>query len=102
MTYRIVITARARADVLESFRWLVERSPDAATRWYAGLQKAIAGLRKLPGRHPIAEAESELLGITMRQALHGLPNIYRILYSVEGDTIVVHLVRHSARGPIEP
>jgi toxin ParE1/3/4 len=103
MTYRIVVTARARADAIEAFRWIAERSPDAAARWYAGVQKALAKLSKLPELNPVAEEESEQVGITLRQMLYGRrPNVYRILYSVEGDTVNLHYVRHSAQGPIEP
>jgi toxin ParE1/3/4 len=102
MTYRIVVTARARADAVEAFRWIAEKSPTAAVRWSAGLQKAIAKLSTLPERNPVAEDDSEQVGITLRQTLYGRrPNVYRILYSVEGDTVVLHYVRHSARGPIE-
>ena len=43
MTYRIVFTARARADALEEFLYLADRSPDAAERWYTGLDKAKIG-----------------------------------------------------------
>ena len=101
--YRVVFTARARADAVKQFHFLAERSPAAAARWYTGLEKAIAKLAKMPERHPIAQDESEQVGITLRQMLYGRrPNVYRILYSVEGDTIVLHCVRHSARGPIEP
>ena len=28
--------------------------------------------------------------------------VYRLLFSVEGDTITLHYVRHSAQGKIEP
>jgi plasmid stabilization system protein ParE len=103
VTYRVVFTPRARADALETFRWLMERSPDAAARWYVGLEKAVASLRKNPGRHPVAEEESELLGLTIRQMLYGRRRgVYRILFSIEGDAVFLHYVRHSARGPIEP
>jgi len=40
-------------------------------RWYVGLEKAIAKLTTMPERHPIAEDESEQLGITLRQVLYG-------------------------------
>ena len=103
MTYRIVVTARARADAVEAFRWIAERSPEAATRWYAGLQKAVAKLNELPERNPIAEEDSEQVGITLRQALYGRrPNIYRILYSVAGDTVVLHYVRDTPGVPSSP
>jgi plasmid stabilization system protein ParE len=70
MTFRIIVTARARADAIEAFRWIAEKSPAAATRWHAGLEKAIAKLRENPERHPVAEDESEQLGITLRQMLY--------------------------------
>ena len=70
--------------------------------WYTGLEKAIARLSRFPERHPIAEDESEWLGITLRQMIYGKkPATYRLLFSIEGDTVVLHYIRHSARGPIE-
>jgi toxin ParE1/3/4 len=102
VTYRVVFTARARADAIEAFRYLVDRSPAAAGRWYTGLEKAVTKLSQMPERHLIAQDESEQLGFTLRQMLYGRrPGVYRILFSVEGDTVTVHYVRHSARGPIE-
>ena len=90
MTYRVVFTARARADAVRQFRFLVERSPAAAGRWYTGLEKAISKL-------------SRLLGITLRQMLYGRrPGVFRILFTIEGDTVTLHYIRHSAQGPIEP
>jgi plasmid stabilization system protein ParE len=100
---RVVITARVRADAVGAFRWIAERSPAAAARWYAGLKKAIAKLDQMPERHPVAPDESEQCGITLRQALYGRRRgVYRLLFSLEGDTVTLHYVRHSARGPIEP
>jgi plasmid stabilization system protein ParE len=102
VSYRVVVTARARADTVEALRWLAERSPAAAARWYAGLEKAIAKLSTLPERHPIAEDESEQLGITLRQMLYGRRRgVYRLFFSIEGETVTLHYVRHSAQGPIE-
>ena len=71
MTYRVVITAGANADAIEAFRWKAERSAQVAARWYAGLQKAIARLGIFPERHPVAEEESELLSIALRQMIYG-------------------------------
>ena len=102
MRYRIVITAMARSDAVQAFRWLTERSPDAAARWYVGLEKAIAKLATRPEKHPVAQDESELLGITLRQMLYGRRRgVYRILFSIEGRIVTLHYVRHSAQGPIE-
>jgi plasmid stabilization system protein ParE len=102
VTYRVVVTAKARADAIQAFRWIAERSPDAATRWHVGLEKAIATQSKMPEHCPVAEDESEQLGITLRQLLYGRrQGVYRILFSIEGETVTLHYVRHSARGPIE-
>jgi plasmid stabilization system protein ParE len=102
VSYRVVFTARARADVLDAFRWIADQSPDAAARWHSGLEKAIATLARLPERHPVAGEESEMTGITLRQMLYGRRRgVYRILFSVEDDVVILHYVRHSARGPIE-
>jgi plasmid stabilization system protein ParE len=100
--YRVVVTARARADAVEAFRWMAAQSPTAAARWFAGLEKAIAKLSSLPERQPLAEDDSERLGITLRELLYGRRRgVYRILFSVEGETVTLHYVRHSAHGPIE-
>ncbi|MDR3618572.1 MAG: type II toxin-antitoxin system RelE/ParE family toxin [Paludisphaera borealis] len=102
MKYRVVVTARARADAVEAFRWMFERSPDAAARWYVGLEKAIAALAETPMRHPVAEEESEHLGIPLRQMLYGRRRgVHRILFSIEHDVVTLHFIRHGAQGPIE-
>jgi hypothetical protein len=80
------------------------RSDQASvTNSYTGIEKAIAKLDKLPKRHPIVQDETEQLGVTLRRMLYGRrPGVFRILFSIEGDTITLLYVRHSARGPIEP
>src|SRR5947209_1374669 len=67
------------------------------------LEKAIATLSTLPERHPIAEEISEQLGITVRQMAYGRRRGgFRVLFSIQAETVYLHYVRHSARGPIEP
>lgn len=103
MTYRVVVTTRARADALEAFVWLAERSPDAAERWFLALREAIEGLSTMPERHPAAEEESEFLGVALRQMLYGKRrSVYRLLFSIQDDVVTLHYVRHASRGPIEP
>jgi toxin ParE1/3/4 len=95
--YRVVFTVRARSDAVKHFQYLAERSPAAAGQWYTGLEKAIAELSRMPQRHPIAEDETEQLGITLRQMLYGRrPGVFRILFSIEGETVTLHYIRHSA------
>jgi len=55
VSYRVIFTPKARADTLEAFQWIAERSPDAAARWYEELENAMARLGEIPERHPVAE-----------------------------------------------
>ncbi len=101
MTYRVVVTIRANADAIQVVRRKRETSVRSAERWYAGLEKAIAKLNKFPERHPIAEEESDWAGIPLRQMIYGKkPATYRILFSISGDAVVLHQIRHSARDSI--
>ncbi len=103
MTYRVVVAPVARAESVEAFRWIAGRSPAAARRWYAGLERTLDALKRGPEGRPIAIEESERLGRTVRQVLYGRRrSVYRILYAVEGDIVFVLHIRHGARGPIEP
>jgi hypothetical protein len=47
VNYRIVVTARARADAVEAFRWIADRSPAGAARLRDGLDKAISKLKPI-------------------------------------------------------
>jgi len=50
VSYRANFTPRARADTLEAFQWIAERPPDAAARWYEGLENAMARLGEFADR----------------------------------------------------
>ena len=86
-----------------SFRWYVERSPAAAARWLGGLTRSMNSLAKNPGRHPLSPDDSEALGCEVRVLLYGRRRgVFRILFAIDGDTVTVLRIRHSAQGPIEP
>jgi len=103
VSYRVIITPTADAEAMEQFRWLAERSTAAAVRWHGGLTRAIEGLMEKPERQPISPEDSEALGCEARILLYGRRRgVFRILYTVTGDTVWVLRIRHSARGPVEP
>lgn len=93
MSTRILITFRAVRDQLEIARWIVVESPAAADRWLDASHDAIKTLAEFPLRCPIAKESSEHREET-RQLLFGE---YRILFTVDGDAVVILHVRHSAR-----
>ncbi|WP_169979849.1 type II toxin-antitoxin system RelE/ParE family toxin [Tautonia rosea] len=103
MTYRVIVTRTADAEAMEALRWYAERSPAVARRWYQGLESALKTLESQPTRCPVSEDDSEALGREIRLRLYGRRHgVFKILFSIEGETVWVLRIRHSARGPIEP
>ena len=101
--YRVIVQPRARAEAVANFQWKAEHSPAAAARWLTGLQKAIAKLAENPSRHAAAIEESERFGIEIRQCLYGKRRgIFRILFTIERDTISVLAIRHTDQDTIAP
>lgn len=104
MKYRVELAATAKADIRESARWLIDQASQAvAARWLAGLYKAMATLEKQPRRCPIA-AESDKFPEEIRELLYGRRRSgkHRILFKIEGNTVYVLYVRHTARDELEP
>lgn len=56
----------------------------------------IESLQHFPLRHGMAP-EAEAAGVHVRQMMHGL---YRILYTVDAETVTIHGIRHGARRPL--
>ena len=97
-TYRVEPTDKALADAGEAYFWINEQAERAALRWYEGLLKAFRSLEKNPFRCPLAP-ESTFFEQEIRQLIYGK---YRILFTVEGETVFVLRVRHSAREYLRP
>lgn len=97
-TYRVEPTDKALVDAGEAYFWINEQSEGVALRWYEGLLKAFRSLEKNPLRCPLAP-ESALFEEEIRQLIYGK---YRILFTVEGETVFVLRVRHSAQEHLKP
>src|SRR5207249_2633900 len=103
MPYRVSITRRALREVDAALAWLTERSPAAAARWHGRLLGAIDSLESNPERCPAAPENDWYAGGEIRQLLYGRRGgIYRILFEVRGDTVVILRVRHRAQDVLEP
>jgi plasmid stabilization system protein ParE len=96
--YRAEPTDKALVDAGEAYFWINEGSEEAALRWYEGLMKAFRSLEKSPVRCPLAP-ESAFFEEEIHQLSYGK---YRILFSVEGETVFVLRVRHSAQEYLKP
>ena len=94
----VIIWPRANADVEQVAAWQFRNvSQRAADRWLAGIERVIAALTDNADRYPEADEAADL-GLDLRCKLHGRrPNIYRILFTIDGDTVNVLRVRHAAQ-----
>ena len=97
-TYRVEPTDKALVDAGEAYFWINDVSEATALRWYEGLMKAFRSLEQNPLRCPLAP-ESAFFEEEIRQLNYGK---YRILFTVEGETVFVLRVRHSAREYLKP
>jgi len=98
MTYRVVLTARAERDRDVAFDWYAENySREFAAHWYSGLTRTIRSLREDPLRCSIAH-ENDKFSFELREVLFGgRRHKHRILFTPQGDQVLVLHIRHSAQ-----
>jgi plasmid stabilization system protein ParE len=100
MTYRVIVLPGAESEIANVVAWIAEDSPVTAARWLEGIRQAMSTLSEMPSRCPVAGDDfgSEVI---VRQLFYGRRrNRYRILFTVQGDTVQVLRVRHGARASI--
>ena len=97
--HRVIITGPAKQDIQAAHDWwAANRSAEQAERWYLGIQAAIRSLRRMPERCSLA-TESDLLATGVRQLLFGIGHrtTHRIVFAIDGETVVVLRIRHTSR-----
>lgn len=101
MDFRVDLSEQAQRDIAAIYGWLrTEHAGDAGERWFAALRAAITSLTTFPSRCSLAP-ENQDLPVELRQLLYGSrPHVYRILFTVEADTVQVLHIRHSRRRPV--
>jgi len=102
MKYQVQISPQALDEAEEGYLWIREKAPLAAARWYSRLMQAIDSLERNPESYPLAP-EAEAFAVELRQMLFGKRSgIYRILFTIHGNVVRVHHVRHGAQQFLEP
>ena len=95
--WSVIVELPAQEDIAEAHRWLAERDPKAADRWFNSLYDKIGSLEMFPERCPLAP-ESQFFSAEIREAFHGRrQHKYRILFTVTEDEVHILHVRHGAR-----
>ena len=98
MTFRVETTAEADHDAAEILEWLLsQQAGDTGIRWFRNLEEAIASLAAFPKRCALAP-ENSRFPFEVRHLLYGRkPHVYRILFTIENDTVYVLHIRHGRR-----
>jgi plasmid stabilization system protein ParE len=101
MTFRVELATQAESDAEAILDWLrSQHAGETGIRWFLALEDAIASLATFPERYPLAP-ESARFPFEVRQLLYGRkPHVYRILLTIEGETVKVLHIRHARRRPI--
>jgi plasmid stabilization system protein ParE len=100
--FRVIIQPSASAEVEQAFLWISEQNPEAAVKWFHGLEAAIQGLETTPERCPVAP-ENDAFKEEIRQLIYGRrTGRYRVFFTIRGDSVHVLHVRHGARDYLEP
>jgi len=100
MAFRVKTTLSYEQEASEILDWLMaEHAGEAGLRWFLKLDEAITSLTEQPKRCKLAP-EARYFPFEVRQLLYGdKPHVYRILFSIEGDTVFILHVRHGVRMP---
>lgn len=98
MRYGVLIHPEAEAELEDAYWWIADEaaSQAVAEKWKAQLLKKVSSLRQFPERCAIAP-EGRLMEESVRQLIC---RPYRLLFVIDGRTVTVLHVRHSARQPL--
>jgi plasmid stabilization system protein ParE len=95
MSRKVRLTREAKKQIRAISNYIVQDSPEYARRWRRTLRERLRDLGDFSG-HEIAYTAHDI-GRDIRHTFFG---IYRILYTLEQDSVVVLTVRHGARRPL--
>ncbi len=98
MSHRVRITHEADGQISAIKNYIAEDFPESARRWRIGLRDRLRSLKDFPERHEIAFPASQV----DRDVRHTFFGTYRILYTIDGNSVVIVSVRHGARRPLTP
>jgi plasmid stabilization system protein ParE len=100
MALRVETTAEAEREGEAILEWLLaEGAGETGLRWFIALEDAIASLANFPERCPLAPEDTDF-PFEVRHLMYGRrPHVYRILFTIQGDTVYILHIRHGRRKP---
>lgn len=103
MSYRVVLTPRAKQNLRTIHAYIFKQSPRAADDRLDRAERAVESLGHHPERCSLA-SESLSFGKPIRQLLFGTGNrgTYRLLFLVIHQSVYLLHIRHGSRLPLSP
>lgn len=104
MTYEVVLTDRAHAQMEAAYSWWAEnRSAAQAAHWYNTLAEAIISLEQNPERCPLA-LENDLVPFELRDLLFGVGKrpTHRAVFTIRPNLVLILAIRHLAQESLSP
>jgi len=100
--YRIVLQPAAYEGMEAAYNYIEQESLTKAQQWANGLMDSINSLQTYPERCSLAP-EDEYFPQQIRQLLYrSTSGVYRILFTVSEDAVVVLYIRYSAQRMVTP
>lgn len=94
--YQVNIKPTAERDLETRYLQIAEDSPQNALNCYVNIVSAIEKLNIMAERCPLAPEDEDIqLGIR-----HLIIGRYRVLYLIDGETVEVLHIRHSAKNRV--
>lgn len=102
MAFSVRLLAAAQADAARIYERVKAAAPLQGPLWYNRLIAAVESLKEFPRRCGYAP-ENSRFSVEIRQLLFGKkPNVYRVLFTIEGNTVYVLRIRSPRQQPLEP
>ena len=101
MTYRVIITPEAEADLRTNYRYIRSQAPRAARDWIRRARQCAKSLARRPERCPLA-SESASFSQPIRELFFGTGNrgTYRFLFVVLGQSVYILHARDGSMLPL--
>jgi plasmid stabilization system protein ParE len=101
MAFHVKQTAQADYELDLILEWLLtEEAGETGLRWFRRLQEAILSLSEFPTRCLLAPEDAHF-PFDVRQLVYGRkPHLYRVLFTIEAETVVILHILHSRRLPL--
>ena len=91
MSYTLILRQEAERDLVEAYKWYEEKVPGLGTDFLAIIERALESIQDNPARFPVIYRN------VRRALMRRFP--YGIFYFLEGESIIVLGVMHTARNP---